>query len=62
MLAVHRTSGLSLRVGRAIIDVIVVTIGWFLGGPLGFGTVDLRCIDWSLCTMGVQVAVKGAGT
>jgi hypothetical protein len=39
MLAVHRTSGLSLRLGRAIIEIIVVTIGWLLGGPLGFGTV-----------------------
>ena len=39
MLAVHRTSGLSLRMGRAIIEIIVVTVGWLLGGPLGFGTV-----------------------
>jgi uncharacterized membrane protein YczE len=39
MLAVHRVSGLSIRLGRAIIEVIVVAIGWFLGGPLGFGTV-----------------------
>lgn len=39
MLAVHRTSGLSLRLGRAIIEIIVVTVGWLLGGPLGFGTV-----------------------
>jgi uncharacterized protein len=39
MLAVHRTSGLSLRLGRAIIEIIVVGVGWFLGGPLGFGTV-----------------------
>ncbi|MEO8354672.1 MAG: hypothetical protein ABI621_02045 [Chloroflexota bacterium] len=39
MLAVHRVSGLSLRLGRAIIEIIVVTIGWLLGGPLGFGTV-----------------------
>ena len=39
MLAVHRTAGLSLRLGRAIIEIIVVTVGWLLGGPLGFGTV-----------------------
>ena len=39
MLAVHRTTNLSIRLGRAIIEIIVVTVGWILGGPLGFGTV-----------------------
>lgn len=39
MLAVHRTTNLSIRVGRAIIEVIVVAVGWIFGGPLGIGTV-----------------------
>ena len=39
MLAVHHRSGLSIRLGRAIIEIVVVTLGWLLGGPLGFGTV-----------------------
>lgn len=39
MLAVHRTTKLSIRVGRAIIEVTVVLIGWLMGGPLGIGTV-----------------------
>lgn len=39
MLAVHRTSGLSIRLGRALIEGTVVLVGWLLGGPLGFGTV-----------------------
>lgn len=39
MLAFHRTTRISIRLGRAIIEIIVVAIGWFLGGPLGFGTV-----------------------
>jgi uncharacterized membrane protein YczE len=39
MLAIKRTTGLSLRVARAIIEVIVVAIGWLLGGPAGIGTV-----------------------
>ena len=39
MLAVHRRSGWSIRFGRAVIEILVVTVGWFLGGPLGFGTV-----------------------
>ena len=38
MLAVHRTTGLSIRLGRGIIEITVVTVGWLLGGPLGFGT------------------------
>jgi uncharacterized membrane protein YczE len=39
MLAIKRTTGVSIRVSRAIIEVTVVTIGWLLGGPAGVGTV-----------------------
>ena len=39
MLAVHRTTGISIRVARGAIEIIIVLIGWLLGGPLGFGTV-----------------------
>jgi uncharacterized membrane protein YczE len=39
MLAIHRTTGVSIRVARGILELIVVTIGWLLGGPLGVGTV-----------------------
>ena len=39
MLAFHRTTGISIRLGRGIIEVIVVALGWSLGGPLGIGTV-----------------------
>ena len=38
MLAVHRITGLSVRVARGSIEVIVVSIGWLLGGPAGWGT------------------------
>jgi uncharacterized membrane protein YczE len=38
MLAIKRTTGLSLRFARGIIEVTVVTIGWLLGGPVGIGT------------------------
>ena len=38
MLAIHRTTGVSIRVARGAIEVIVVLIGWLLGGPLGLGT------------------------
>lgn len=39
MLAVHRTTGVSIRVARGAIEVIVVLIGFLLGGPAGIGTV-----------------------
>ena len=39
MLAFHRTTGISIRLGRGIIEAIVVGVGWILGGPLGLGTV-----------------------
>lgn len=38
MLAIKRTTGISIRAARAIIEVTVVTLGWMLGGPVGFGT------------------------
>lgn len=39
MLAIKRTTGISIRAARAIIEVTVVTLGWLLGGPAGIGTV-----------------------
>jgi uncharacterized membrane protein YczE len=38
MLAVKRISGWSLRRARGSIEVILVLVGWLLGGPLGIGT------------------------
>ncbi|HSL42224.1 MAG TPA: hypothetical protein VK897_02255 [Anaerolineales bacterium] len=39
MLAIHRATGVSIRVARGAIEIIVVLIGWLLGGPAGIGTV-----------------------
>ena len=39
MLAIHRVTGVSIRLARGAIELIVVLIGWLLGGPLGWGTV-----------------------
>ena len=38
MLAVSRVSGQSVRTSRGVIEVLVVILGWLLGGPIGFGT------------------------
>jgi uncharacterized membrane protein YczE len=38
MLAIHRTTKLSLRLARASIELTVFAVGWLLGGPAGIGT------------------------
>jgi len=38
MLAIVRTTRLSYRMARGVIEVSVLVVGWFLGGPAGIGT------------------------
>jgi len=38
MLAIKRTTGLSYRLARGMIEVTVLVFGWLLGGPAGIGT------------------------
>ena len=38
MLAIKRKTGISIGLARAIIEVSVVLLGWWLGGPAGVGT------------------------
>ena len=38
MLAIKRTTGISYRLARGLIEVTVLVIGWILGGPAGIGT------------------------
>jgi uncharacterized membrane protein YczE len=38
MLAIHRTTNVSLRVARGAVEITVFIIGWLLGGPAGVGT------------------------
>jgi uncharacterized membrane protein YczE len=38
MLGLKRTTGISIRKARTIIEITVVTIGWLIGGPAGIGT------------------------
>jgi uncharacterized membrane protein YczE len=59
MLAVKRTTGLSIRAARAIIEVTVVGIGWLLGGPAGIGTVVFAlligpAVQWGFKLFNVQ--------
>ena len=38
MLAIKRKTGIGIGLARAIIEVSVVLLGWWLGGPAGVGT------------------------
>jgi uncharacterized membrane protein YczE len=38
MLAIHRTTKLSIRMARASVEITVLIVGWYLGGPVGIGT------------------------
>jgi len=38
MLAIKRTTKISYRMARGIIEVTVLVVGWLLGGPAGIGT------------------------
>ncbi|WP_411734526.1 YczE/YyaS/YitT family protein [Paeniglutamicibacter sp.] len=39
MTGLHARTGVSLRLARTGVEVVVLVIGWFLGGIVGFGTV-----------------------
>jgi uncharacterized membrane protein YczE len=59
MLAIHRTTGVSIRLARGAIEVIVVLIGWLLGGPLGIGTLVFALligpsVQWAFKLFNVQ--------
>ena len=59
MLAVHRVTGFSVRVARGSIEVLVVTVGWLLGGPAGWGTLAFALligpsVQWAFKMFKVQ--------
>ena len=39
MTGLHARTGISLRLARTGVEVLVLAVGWFLGGIVGFGTV-----------------------
>lgn len=39
MVAIERKTGLAVGISKGIIEGSAVVVGWFLGGPVGFGTV-----------------------
>lgn len=55
MLAVKRTTGLSLRLARTSIEIFVVLIGWILGGPLGLGTLVFALLIGPAVQLGFRI-------
>jgi len=59
MLAIHRTTKLSLRVSRGAVELTVLIIGWLLGGPAGIGTLIFAVligpsVQWAFKVFKVQ--------
>lgn len=59
MLAIHRVTGFSIRLARGTIEVVVVLIGWLLGGPAGLGTIAFALligpsVQWAFKLFNVQ--------
>lgn len=59
MLAIHRKTGVSVRAARSVIEIVVVTIGWLLGGPAGWGTLAFALligpsVQWAFKLFNVQ--------
>jgi uncharacterized membrane protein YczE len=55
MLAIHRTTGVSLRVARGAIEITVVVLGWLLGGPVGVGTLIFALLIGTFVQWGFRV-------
>jgi uncharacterized membrane protein YczE len=59
MLAIHRTTKLSLRVSRGAVELAVLIIGSLLGGPVGIGTLIFAvligpAVQWAFKIFKVQ--------
>jgi uncharacterized membrane protein YczE len=55
MLAVNRTTGISVRLARTIIEVAVFVIGWLIGGPAGIGTLVFALLIGPAVQLGFRI-------
>ncbi len=51
MTGLHRRFGVPIWVARTSVEVAVLTIGWILGGNVGFGTVAFALLIGPLCNI-----------
>jgi len=61
MVAIERKTGLAVGISRGIIEGSAVVVGWFLGGPVGLGTV-LAALGISFCIQAVFSLMKFEAT
>ena len=61
MVAIERKTGLAVGISRGIIEGSAVVVGWFLGGPVGLGTV-LAAFGISFCIQAVFSLMKFEAT
>lgn len=59
MLAIHRTTKVSLRIARGAVEITIFVIGWLLGGPAGVGTLIFAllvgpCVQWAFKVFNVK--------
>lgn len=55
MLGVKRKTGWPLRRARGVIEILVLSIGWLLGGPVGIGTVIFSLLVGGAVQLGFRV-------
>jgi len=55
MLAINRTTGISVRLARTIIEVAVFAIGWLIGGPAGIGTLIFALLIGPAVQLGFRI-------
>lgn len=49
MTGIHARTGWPIWVGRTLVEVTVLLVGWLLGGDVGFGTVAFALLIGPLC-------------
>lgn len=49
MTGIHSRTGWPIWIGRTIVEVTVLVIGWLLGGDVGFGTLAFAVLIGPLC-------------
>ncbi|MBO1900881.1 hypothetical protein J4H92_02825 [Leucobacter weissii] len=55
MTGLHRVTGLPIWITRTGLEVTVVTLGWLLGGNVGFGTVAFALAIGPLCQVFLRI-------
>ncbi len=64
MTGLHRVTGWRIWIVRTSLEVVVLAIGWMLGGDVGIGTVAFALLIGPICAVAIRwftVDIGGAG-